>query len=339
MGLSPAVVQAKLQVSTLGAICGIHCSECRRMCLCSSDVVFQFLFGPVANLDATMFTNEVISLLGKPGRNLRFNLRNWALHVRDLRQHIPQRAVLDGGPTTVGDEPARTWLKSKTGFPSTWQTVCALSPGVIRASVSNVQGHSCCRVPRRYGQSRQGTRTACIGKIAGQFGDSIEMMLCDMSDLDNIQKLHAEYTAKFDRLDILFNNAGAMWGKRQITAQGHEMTFGVNHLGYFEMTRHFLPLLKATQGSRIINTASVAHRMAHLRLDNLNHENKWYSQWRTYGNSKAVQYFVHPRIGTTFGRYRHHHPLLPPRCSSNSIWFECKWYCVVVLAYLPCTDD
>ena len=125
-----------------------------------------------------------------------------------------------------------------------------------------------------------------LEKLQAEFGDSVEMMLCDMSDLDNIQKLHAEYTAKFDRLDVLFNNAGAMWGKRKLTAQGNEMTFGVNHLGYFEMTRTFLPLIKTTEGSRIINTASVAHRMAHLRLDNLNHENKWYSQWRTYGNSK-----------------------------------------------------
>jgi len=54
-----------------------------------------------------------------------------------------------------------------------------------------------------------------------------------MSDLSNIAKLHAEFTAKFDRLDILFNNAGAMWGKHEKTAQGHDMAFGVNHLATF----------------------------------------------------------------------------------------------------------
>jgi len=125
-----------------------------------------------------------------------------------------------------------------------------------------------------------------LEKLQAEFGDSVEMMLCDFSDLNNIQKLYSEFSAKFDRLDVLLNNAGAMWGKRKLTAQGNEMTFGVNHLGYFEMARTFLPLLKLTEGSRIINTASEAHRMAYLRLDNLNHENKWYSQWRTYGNSK-----------------------------------------------------
>ena len=125
-----------------------------------------------------------------------------------------------------------------------------------------------------------------LDKLRAEFGDSVEMMLCDFSDLNNIQKLYSEFSAKFDRLDVLLNNAGAMWGKRKLTAQGNEMTFGVNHLGYFEMARTFLPLLKLTEGSRIINTASEAHRMAYLRLDNLNHENKWYSQWRTYGNSK-----------------------------------------------------
>ena len=125
-----------------------------------------------------------------------------------------------------------------------------------------------------------------LEKLQAEFGNSVEMMLCDMSDLGNISKLHAEFTAKFDRLDVLLNNAGAMWGRREKTAQGHEMTFGVNHLGYFVMAQTFLPLLKATEGSRIINTASEAHRMANLKLDDPNREKKYYSQWRTYGNSK-----------------------------------------------------
>ena len=125
-----------------------------------------------------------------------------------------------------------------------------------------------------------------LEKLQAEFGDSVEMMICDMSDLANISKLHTEFTTKFDRLDVLLNNAGAIWGRREKTVQGHEMTFGVNHLGYFMMTKTFLPLLKATEGSRIINTASEAHRMANLKLNNLNWENKFYSQWRTYGNSK-----------------------------------------------------
>ena len=125
-----------------------------------------------------------------------------------------------------------------------------------------------------------------LKKLEAEFGDSVEMMLCDMSDLANISKLHAEFSAKFDRLDVLLNNAGAMWGRREKTVQGHEMTFGVNHLGYFVMTKTFLPLLKATEGSRIINTSSEAHRMANLNLKNLNSEKKYYSQWQTYGNSK-----------------------------------------------------
>ena len=125
-----------------------------------------------------------------------------------------------------------------------------------------------------------------LEKLQAEFGDAVEMMLCDMSDLTNITKLHAEFSAKFDRLDVLLNNAGALWGKRQKTAQGNEMTFGVNHLGYFVMTQTFLPLLKSTENSRIINTASEAHKMSRLNLKNLNFENKRYSQWLTYCNSK-----------------------------------------------------
>ncbi|MDP6906684.1 MAG: SDR family oxidoreductase [Candidatus Thalassarchaeaceae archaeon] len=125
-----------------------------------------------------------------------------------------------------------------------------------------------------------------LEKLQSEFGESIEMMLCDMSDLENIPILCAEYTAKFDRLDVLLNNAGALWGNREHTAQGNEMTFGVNHLGYFAMTQAFLPLLKSTENSRIVNTASEAHKMSRLDFTNLNFENKRYSQWRTYCNSK-----------------------------------------------------
>ncbi len=125
-----------------------------------------------------------------------------------------------------------------------------------------------------------------LDKLQAEFGDSVEMMLCDMSDLSNIAKLHAEFAAKFDRLDILLNNAGARWGKHEKTRQNHEMTFGVNHLGYFVMTQTFLPLLKSTENSRIVNTASEAHKMANLKLNDLNREKKRYSQWNTYGNSK-----------------------------------------------------
>ena len=126
-----------------------------------------------------------------------------------------------------------------------------------------------------------------LEKLQSEFGaENVEMMLCDMADLANIPKLHAEYSAKFDRLDVLLNNAGALWGTSQKTAQGHEMTFGVNHLGYFVMTETFLPLLRATEGSRIVNTASEAHRGSKLNLDDLNREKKSYSQMRTYCDSK-----------------------------------------------------
>ena len=125
-----------------------------------------------------------------------------------------------------------------------------------------------------------------LEKLKAEFGDSVEMMLCDMSDLDNISKLYDEYTSKYDRLDVLLNNAGALWGSRLKTKQDNEMTFGVNHLGYFVMTETFLPLLKSTKNSRIINTSSEAHKMSKLNLANLNHENIKYSQWRTYCNSK-----------------------------------------------------
>ena len=99
MGLSPAVGTGQVAGVNIGrhlhASTALNTVECAFVAV---TIVLQFLFGPVANLDTTMFTNEVISLLGKLGRNLRFNLRNWALHVRDLRQHIPQRGSVGWWP-------------------------------------------------------------------------------------------------------------------------------------------------------------------------------------------------------------------------------------------------
>ena len=99
MGLSPAVGTGQITGVNIGrhlhATATLDAVECT---LVAVAIILQFLFGPVANLDTTMFTNEVISLLGKLGRNLRFNLRYWTLHVRDLRQHIPQRGSVGWWP-------------------------------------------------------------------------------------------------------------------------------------------------------------------------------------------------------------------------------------------------
>jgi NAD(P)-dependent dehydrogenase (short-subunit alcohol dehydrogenase family) len=92
--------------------------------------------------------------------------------------------------------------------------------------------------------------------------DDVHVVVLDLSDLSAVDACADEVLARWDRLDVLVNNAGGVWSDRQETAQGCEQTFGVNHLGPFVLTHRLLDRLKASGPSRIVNLASVGHHFA-----------------------------------------------------------------------------
>src|SRR4051812_38917150 len=77
-------------------------------------------------------------------------------------------------------------------------------------------------------------------------GAEVELLLGDLSKLADIRAVAATFKAKHDRLDVLVNNAGAVFNKHLLSADGFEMTFALNHLGYFLLARELLPLLEKT---------------------------------------------------------------------------------------------
>jgi NAD(P)-dependent dehydrogenase (short-subunit alcohol dehydrogenase family) len=87
------------------------------------------------------------------------------------------------------------------------------------------------------------------------------------------------------RIDVLINNAGAMFAARQVTQDGLERTFALNHMAYFVVTQGLRERLAASAGARIVNTASDAHRGATLDFDDLQSE-KGFSAMKAYGRSK-----------------------------------------------------
>jgi len=117
--------------------------------------------------------------------------------------------------------------------------------------------------------------------------ENVDLMITDFSDLSQIRRLAADVKSKYPRLHTLVNNAGAYNGKRTLTRDGYETTFGVNHLGYFLLTAELLDLLKSSAPARIVNVASEAHRSASIVFDDLNLENG-YSGWKAYGQSKLA---------------------------------------------------
>ena len=106
--------------------------------------------------------------------------------------------------------------------------------------------------------------------------------MADLSTLVEMKRVGAEL-AREPQIDVLINNAGAMFNKRLETADGLEMTFALNHMAYFVITELVRPRLKP--GARIVTTASNAHRGAKLDFDDLQ-SRKWYAGFPVYSKSK-----------------------------------------------------
>ncbi len=94
-----------------------------------------------------------------------------------------------------------------------------------------------------------------------------------LDSLDSVRGFAATFRADFDRLDVVINNAGVVMTKRRATQDGLESTFGVNHLGHFQLINELLPLLQASAPARIVIVASDAHKFVKgLDFDNLQTE-------------------------------------------------------------------
>jgi retinol dehydrogenase 12 len=107
----------------------------------------------------------------------------------------------------------------------------------------------------------------------------------DLSTIAEMKRVAGEIAATEPRVDVLINNAGALFSSRQLTADGIEMTFATNHLSYFVVTLGLADRLRSTPGARVINTSSDAHKGRHLDFDDLQSA-KGYRGFAVYGRSK-----------------------------------------------------
>jgi NAD(P)-dependent dehydrogenase (short-subunit alcohol dehydrogenase family) len=123
-------------------------------------------------------------------------------------------------------------------------------------------------------------------EIAQQTGaKSCTVMHIDTSEQGSIHEFARQYREKWPRLDVLVNNAGVNRSKRQTSADGIELTFATNVLGYFLLTRDLLDLLRASAPSRIVNVASTY--ASDLDLADLQFQRRAYEGRKAYAQSKA----------------------------------------------------
>ena len=112
--------------------------------------------------------------------------------------------------------------------------------------------------------------------------------LIDLADLSSVASFGERMRSRYERLDVLVNNAGVvMPPSRETTSDGFELQFGTNHLGHFAVASALLPLLKAADAPRVVVVGSLAHRRVDMDFDDLQSERR-YRRVRAYGQSKLA---------------------------------------------------
>lgn len=116
----------------------------------------------------------------------------------------------------------------------------------------------------------------------------VEFLVADLSLTAEVRRVAAEFKRRYDRLDVLVNNAGGYFARRQETAEGRELTWALNHLSYFVLTQELLDVLKASAPARIVVVSSNAHQAAKLRLDDVEFKHSYGIGWGAYAHSKLA---------------------------------------------------
>jgi NAD(P)-dependent dehydrogenase (short-subunit alcohol dehydrogenase family) len=121
------------------------------------------------------------------------------------------------------------------------------------------------------------------------WNDDVHVVALDLADLASVRKAADDVLTRFGRVDVLVNNAGGTWTQRQLTAQGIEYTFGVNHLGPFYLTNLLLARLRTDEPSRVVCVTSVGHHFTRggMNFDDLQSERR-YEGMEAYCRSKLA---------------------------------------------------
>ena len=117
--------------------------------------------------------------------------------------------------------------------------------------------------------------------------ENIDLLMADLAVMKEVRDLAKQVISRYDRLDVLLNNAGGYFTKHEITSDGLEMTFALNHMSYFLLTNKLMELLHSSTPSRIVNVSSGAHYGVDIEFDNLNGEQD-YKAWKAYQKSKLA---------------------------------------------------
>jgi NAD(P)-dependent dehydrogenase (short-subunit alcohol dehydrogenase family) len=137
------------------------------------------------------------------------------------------------------------------------------------------------------GRNPEKTAATAITLQQATGNNTVDFIVGDLSLLAQVRQVAESFKRKYNRLHVLINNAGMLFAKREVTSEGLEKTFALNHLNYFLLTHLLLDVLKASAPARVINVSSNAHARAKLDFDDLQLE-KGYNTFDPYSRSKLM---------------------------------------------------
>ena len=140
--------------------------------------------------------------------------------------------------------------------------------------------------------ARRGAEVAIVGRdadrvreTADEAGATVHRHVADLARMDEVRRLAAELLERYPRIDVLANNAGALFTSRNVTPDGFEQTFALNHLSPFLLTNLLMERLSESR-ARVVTTSSDAHRGGVLDLDDLQSEHGRFRPMQVYGTTK-----------------------------------------------------
>src|SRR3989442_7681071 len=122
-------------------------------------------------------------------------------------------------------------------------------------------------------EARAGDAVRQIQSAAG--GAAVDVLAADLASQASVRQLAIDAQARYPRIQVLINNAGAIYARRQLSPDGIELSWAVNHLAPFLLTTLLLPRLTASAPARIVTTSSDAHQGAQIPFDDVNAERSW----------------------------------------------------------------
>jgi NAD(P)-dependent dehydrogenase (short-subunit alcohol dehydrogenase family) len=147
--------------------------------------------------------------------------------------------------------------------------------------------------------ARNDARAAdAVERITAAGSEQVDVLKADLSSQESVRSLAAEALQRYARIDVLVNNAGAVFEKRELSADGIELTWALNHVAPFLLTEMLLQRLKESAPARVITTSSVAHRGAEIPWDDLNAERSYAQRgYKRYGQTKLANILFTAELG------------------------------------------